>query len=160
MPLAAPVPPVSPVVVQNPFSPAAHDWLPSHRGVDLEAHPGQQVVAPRRGRVVFAGRVADRPVVSVRSRGVRFSFEPVTSTLTAGDRVLAGQSLGRIGHGGHCDDHCLHWGAKVNSVYVDPTAWLPRRSPVLKPVFTVPLPADAISGPAGTCCGSGSRDSP
>lgn len=141
MPLAAPVPPVTPVVVQNPFTPAVHDWLTAHRGVDLQASPGQQVVSPRRARVVFTGRIAGRGVVSLQSRGVRFTFEPVVAGVSAGQRLPAGAPIGRIGKGGHCDGRCLHWGALHGRVYVNPMDYLPSRSPVLKPATHSP-----------TCC--------
>lgn len=134
MPLAVPVPPVTPVVVQSPFTPAAHDWLPAHRGVDLAASPGQQVVSPRRGTVVFSGRIADREVMAVRSRGVRFTFEPVRSRTRVGEKVRRGTVIAVVGTGGHCSEVCLHFGAKVRGEYVDPMTFLARRAPVLKPV--------------------------
>lgn len=132
VPLA--LPPVTPVVVIAVFSPAPADWLPAHRGVDLAANPGQQVRAPDRCRVTFVGRVAGRGVVSLTCHDVRFTFEPVRSALSKDTRVEAGDRIGRVGHGGHCDARCVHWGAKADGQYVDPLAFLPRRAPVLKPV--------------------------
>lgn len=129
-----PVPPVSPPVITRVFAPATEAWLPAHRGVDLLARSGQRVSAPRNGRVVLAKRIADRPVVVVESGSVRFTFEPVRSAVPAGTRVRTGQTIGRIGRGGHCDRRCLHWGAKVDGEYVDPMSFLPRRRPILKPI--------------------------
>lgn len=134
MPLLAPAPPVSPPVVLRAFAPAPEAWLPAHRGVDLLASPGQAVVAVRTGTVVFSGVVAGRPVLTLRSRGVRFTFEPVVAARPVGTRVRTGDALGRIGTGGHCGGACLHWGAKVAGAYVDPMSFLPRQSPVLKPL--------------------------
>jgi len=130
----APPPPVTPAVVVRPFAPAAANWLPAHRGLDLAARPGQAVVAPRAGTVAFVGRVAGRPVIAMRASGVRFTFEPVRARVVRGERVTAGQRLGRVGRGGHCDVACLHWGAKVDGAYVDPAAFLPGRAPILKPL--------------------------
>lgn len=129
------IPPVTPTTVVRPFAPAAHNWLPAHRGVDLATTPGQQVRAVRAGRVVLVRFIADRPVVVVRSAGVRFTFEPVTSPLAVGSRVSRGDPLGTIAMGGHCGGGCLHWGAKVDGEYVDPWAFLPRSAPVLKPLL-------------------------
>lgn len=80
-----PAPPVSPLVVVRPFAPAPHNWLPAHRGVDLEARRGQAVVAPRPGRIVFADRIAARPVLVLKSGVVRFTFEPVRARVTVGN---------------------------------------------------------------------------
>lgn len=132
--IPAPQPPLSPMTVVRAFSPAPADWLPAHRGVDLLAAPGQSVRAPRAGVVAYAGRVAGRPVVALRVGRKRFTFEPVRSSLQAGDRVVPGERIGVVGHGGHCDARCLHWGVKLAGEYVDPLAFLPRGSPVLKPV--------------------------
>ncbi|MCB0901243.1 MAG: M23 family metallopeptidase [Actinobacteria bacterium] len=133
--LSSALPPVTPVVVLAAFAPAPANWLPSHRGVDLAATPGQRVRAPDRCRVVFAGRVAGRGVVSLTCRGVRFTIEPVRSALSEGTWVVPDDRIGRVGHGGHCDVRCIHWGAKVDGRYVDPLQFLPRRAPVLKPLF-------------------------
>ena len=132
VPLA--LPPVTPVVVLARFSPAPADWLPGHRGVDLAATSGQRVRSPARCRVAFAGKVAGRPVLSLACAGVRFTLEPVRSSLEEGDRVTAGSGIGTVGHGGHCDARCVHWGARIDGAYVDPMGLLPRRAPVLKPV--------------------------
>lgn len=128
------VPPVTPVVVIAAFAPAPARWLPAHRGVDLAAGAGQSVHSPGRCRVVFAGRVAGRAVVSMTCRGIRFTFEPVRTHLEVGAPLRAGQVIGVVGHGGHCDARCIHWGARIDGEYVDPLAFLPRRAPVLKPV--------------------------
>lgn len=133
MPLPAPVPPVTPPVVLAAFAPAPAAWLPAHRGVDLRAGAGQSVMAVRAGTIVFAGRIADRPVLVLRSRGTRFTFEPVRAVVPVVTEVDAGEVIGKVGRGGHCDARCLHWGAKVDGSYVDPLSFLPRRAPVLKP---------------------------
>ncbi|MEZ5185673.1 MAG: M23 family metallopeptidase [Candidatus Nanopelagicales bacterium] len=108
-------------------------WLPAHRGVDLRAHTRQRVLAPGPGTIVFTGRIADRPVVVMRWRGVRLTFEPVRAVRSVGAAVDRGEVIGRVGTGGHCGSTCLHWGAKVDGTYVDPLSFLPRERPVLKP---------------------------
>jgi murein DD-endopeptidase MepM/ murein hydrolase activator NlpD len=133
MNLPPPQPPVQPLVLERAYLPAAHNWLPAHRGVDLRAAPGQEVRSPVAGRVVHAGRVADRHVVSVRSGGVRLTFEPVAPSVGKGRRVHAGTLIGHVGHGGHCSARCVHFGVKVDGGYRDPMPYLLKPRIVLKP---------------------------
>lgn len=133
MPLPTPVPPVDPVVVLRAFAPSPAAWLPAHRGVDLKAGGGQPVRAPRAGTVVLAERLNDRPVLVLRSRGVRLTFEPVRASVAVGTVVTAGQVLGVLATGGHCSGRCLHFGVKADGQYLDPMTFLPRGAPVLKP---------------------------
>ncbi len=133
MPLPVPAPPVIPLVVLRAFTPAPEAWMPAHRGVDLRAGAGQPVRAIRAGTVVFAERLADRPVVVLRSNGVRFTYEPVSAAVPVGSRVAAGQQIGTVASGGHCSARCIHLGAKSDGVYLDPMSFLRRQAPVLKP---------------------------
>ena len=66
-------------------------------GVDLAARPGEAVLAAAAGRIVFAGRVAGKPVVVVDHGGVRSTYEPVLTTVTVGQQVGTGQRIGRVG---------------------------------------------------------------
>ncbi len=106
--------------VEHAFDPPDVPWGAGHRGVDLEARPGQRVLAPADGRVVFVGRVGGKPVVVVDHGGVRSTFEPVEPTVRVGQRVHEGQVIGRVGHEAHCHDRCLHWGLKRGQDYLDP----------------------------------------
>jgi murein DD-endopeptidase MepM/ murein hydrolase activator NlpD len=115
----------TPTVTEG-FDPPDVRWGAGHRGVDLEARPGQRVLAPGDGRVVFVGRVGGKPVVVVDHGGVRSTLEPVVGTVHVGQRVRRGDVVGRVGREDHCDDRCLHWGVKRGSVYLDPLAPLDR----------------------------------
>lgn len=117
------------------------DWQRGHRGLDLAAAPGQQVHAAAAGTVVFAGRLAGRPVVSVaHAGGLRTSYEPVLPAVRAGERVGAGTVLGAVqaGHAGCRAPACLHWGAMwgpaARADYVDPLGLLAETPIRLKPV--------------------------
>lgn len=125
--------PVSGLNVTGPFRAPPHKYGSGHRGIDLFARPGDEVIAPAAGTVSFVGRVVDRPLVSVRvdDRTV-YSIEPVRSDLTQGDRVAAGASLGSVAEGGHCSGECVHLGVRVNDEYVNPLRYLLYR-PVLLP---------------------------
>jgi len=112
-------------------------WQPGHRGVDLAAAEGQQVLAPADGVVSFAGTVVDRGVVTVtHPGGLRSSFEPVRSLLPVGTAVRRGEPVAaREGTGGHCGAGCLHWGVRRGDVYLDPLTLLdPPGPPVLLPL--------------------------
>ncbi|WP_077798940.1 murein hydrolase activator EnvC [Streptomyces sp. JHA26] len=133
------------------WEPPATPYGPGHRGVDLAAPAGAPVRAVAAGRVVFAGRVAGRGVVSLELTGtgeppLRTTYGPVRASVRGGDEVAAGEPLGTVEPAGpHCSA-CLHWGVLRGDVYLDPLAllppWLLGAGPSrLLPVLGVPLPA-------------------
>ncbi|MBX3089197.1 MAG: M23 family metallopeptidase [Cryobacterium sp.] len=95
-----------------------------HRGVDLAADSSTIVLAPENATVWFSGRVVDRELISLRlTDGTLLSFEPVHSSLRAGDRVERGQQIGTL-LDGHCTPACLHFGVRVHGEYVSPLLFL------------------------------------
>lgn len=149
-PRAAPVPapawswPLSPrPAVLRAFDPPAKPWLSGHRGVDIEAaQDGAPLISPAAGTVSFVGTVVDRPVITIdHGNGLRSSFEPVASSLTAGSAVAAGDVLGQV-QAGHCGPAppCLHWGVRRGEDYVNPLAFVMdlRPSVLLQPVDAGP----------------------
>jgi len=133
----APLP--APLVVERPFIPPASAWAPGHRGVDLAAAPGTPVSSAGPGRVVYAGLLAGRYVVSIEhdaevpglGRGWRTTYEGVRPRVRRGDAVAAGTVIGVLDtRGAHC--RCLHWGLKRGTSYADPLVLLSRPI-VLKP---------------------------
>ncbi len=82
------------------------------------------MLAAREGTVVFAGRVAGRPVVSVdHPDGLRTTYEPVFASVRVGDRLAVGDPIGVLvgGHAGCTGAACLHWGVRRGKVdYLDP----------------------------------------
>lgn len=131
-----------PSVVRR-FDKPVHDWLPGHRGVDLAGTSGQLVLAAGDGIVVFAGTVADKPVVSIdHPGGLRTTYEPVRAEVSVGVRVARGTPIGTL-EDGHEDcpvPTCLHWGLRREGGgrrgrdYLDPLGLL-RTGPLrLKPV--------------------------
>ncbi|MHA4818994.1 murein hydrolase activator EnvC family protein [Streptomyces aculeolatus] len=139
-------------VVERGFEPPASPYGPGHRGVDLRAGAGRPVLAAAGGRVSFAGRVAGRGVLAIEHPGtgrppLRTTYEPVVPAVRKGERVEAGQVVGRLQGGGHhCATACLHWGLRRGATYLDPLSLLPPRLLTagharLLPVFGVPPPA-------------------
>src|SRR4051812_25603239 len=95
------------------FAVGPYPWSPGHRGVDLAADAGQDVLAAGPGVVVFAGRVAGIGVVVIDHAGrLRTTYEPVDAAVRVGTRTVAGARIGTLGAWpGHCPVSCLHWGA-------------------------------------------------
>jgi murein DD-endopeptidase MepM/ murein hydrolase activator NlpD len=126
--------------VVHGFAVGPHAWSPGHRGVDLAAVPGADILAAADGVVAFAGRLAGRAVVAIQHTGaIRTTYEPVDASVRVGAHVAAGQLIGRLEPAAsHCaPSTCLHWGAIVGDRYVDPLSLLPRRAPPrLLPLWT------------------------
>lgn len=130
--------------VVSVFDPPDARWGAGHRGVDLAGHLGQPVHAALAGRVSFAGRLAGRGVVVVDHGATRTTYEPVTATVSVGDRVAEGAILGRLDlFGSHCFPHlCLHWGLiEGREHYLDPLTLVGGA-----PVRLLPLSRSATFG--------------
>ena len=116
--------PLDPVpTVSRPFQPPSRPYGPGHRGADLLASAGQQVLASGDGIVWFAGALADRGVLSIRHpNGLRTTYEPVVATVHPGQLVHRGQPIGTLqpGHAGCPAAACLHWGLLRQRSYLDP----------------------------------------
>jgi murein DD-endopeptidase MepM/ murein hydrolase activator NlpD len=116
-------------------------WNRGHRGVDLAGVADQPVYAAAPATVVFAGKLAGRPVVSLtHPGGLRTTYEPVDAQVRVGQNVDASTPLGRLlpGHPGCSAPACLHWGAMWGPAsradYVDPLGLL-----AATPVRLLPL---------------------
>ncbi|MFI6999545.1 M23 family metallopeptidase [Nocardia sp. NPDC050175] len=127
--------------VSRRFDKPAQDWLPGHRGVDLAGAPGQAVLAAGDGIVVFAGMVADKPVVSIdHPGGLRTTYEPVRAEVSVGRRVTRGTWIGTLEAGHEGCGTCLHWGLRSEGggrrrrEYLDPLGLLHLSPLRLKPV--------------------------
>ncbi|WP_432536796.1 murein hydrolase activator EnvC family protein [Kineococcus arenarius] len=112
-------------------------YAPGHRGIDLAAEPGQQVLSPAPATVAFSGPVAGRGVVVLEhAGGLRTSYEPVLAGVPVGTRLDAGEAFAALGAGAHCADApCLHLGLRRGEDYLDPLTLLaPAGPPVLLPL--------------------------
>ncbi|MER5308971.1 M23 family metallopeptidase [Streptomyces sp. NPDC002773] len=127
-----PVGPPPPEILRG-WQPPAGPYAPGHRGVDLAAPPGTEVLAPVEGTVSFAGPVGGRGVLTLTLPGtgsppLRTTFSPVTPLVPKGDRVPAGTPVARVAPGPHCAESCLHWGLLRGDTYLNPLL-LTRRAP-------------------------------
>jgi murein DD-endopeptidase MepM/ murein hydrolase activator NlpD len=99
-----------------------------HDGVDYAAPLGTPVRAIAAGTVVGAGRVGDGAVI-VRIRhgdGSESLYGHLDPDLPVrvGDRVAAGDRIGKIGMTGHTTGPHLHLELSVNGRTVDPQRWI------------------------------------
>jgi murein DD-endopeptidase MepM/ murein hydrolase activator NlpD len=139
----------APLVIRG-FALGPTPWSPGHRGVDLAARPGDQVLAPANGVVSYTGVLAGRPVLSLdHGGGLVSSFEPVSSQLARGTQVRQGQPIGELEAGpGHCSpEACLHWGVRRAGQYINPLSLLPGPR---GPVILLPLFSDQPADPGGS----------
>ena len=95
------------------------EYARGHRGIDLPADVGQQILAPAAGIVTYTGELAGRGVLSIRYGEYLLSFESLASAVTEGDAVVRGQVLGTVTAGTHCDE-CLHVGLRRKGLYLSP----------------------------------------
>lgn len=119
------------------FDPPEVRWGAGHRGVDLAAAVGQDVVAPTAAVVTFSGVVVDRGVLVLQTaNGLRTTFEPVEPLVTVGTAVAPGEVVTRVAATpGHCAPAtCLHWGVLDGERYLDPLALVGAVRVVLLPL--------------------------
>ncbi|KFI62919.1 M23 family metallopeptidase [Bifidobacterium cuniculi] len=130
------VAPIRDGVVIRAFDEPAEPWLAGHRGVDLAAGEGDDIVAPIDGTISFRGKVGGKSVVSMVHAGWTLTFEPAVTDLSVGASLRRGQPLGMVGHGSdHCDGSCLHWGIRLDGRrYRDPESFLTAMRIRLLPV--------------------------
>ncbi len=102
-----------------------------HEGLDILDPAGTAVVAPARGRVVFAGLMADGAEIVVLAHDdglvslyAHLQAGPLAPPVKAGDIVLAGQRIGSVGLTGLTTGYHLHWAVYKNGEPIDPLSTL------------------------------------
>ncbi|MFD8352115.1 M23 family metallopeptidase [Streptomyces coelicoflavus] len=127
-------PPVSPLTITSPFGSREHPLTgvtKLHTGVDFAAPQGAQVVAARRGRVVFAALTSaygNRIVIdhgTIQGKRVETTYSHLSSLETAvGQTVEAGAPIGRVGSTGLSTGPHLHFEVVLDGYYTDPRPWV------------------------------------
>lgn len=111
----------APRAIASPYRAPAHEFGAGHRGVDLTTAQGTIVRAPADGAIAFRGTVVDRPLITIEhAAGYVSTFEPVSSDLTPGDTVSAGDEIGSVSAGGHAVPGTLHLGVRLDGDYINP----------------------------------------
>lgn len=128
--------------ISQPFGPTALGLEPArlyravqywhfHEGVDITAPAGTPILAPARGRVVFAGRMGDgaEVVVIAHDDGLvslyaHLDAGALAPTVQSGDLVDAGTRIGAVGLTGLTTGYHLHWAVYKNGEPIDPLTTL------------------------------------
>ncbi len=100
-----------------------------HRGVDLAAPEGRLVYAASSGIVRLAEPlpVSGNAVMIDHGLGVLTSYLHMSAIeVIVNQYVNKGAVIGRVGMTGLATGPHLHWGVRVNGVYVDPLLWIAR----------------------------------
>lgn len=108
-------------------------WGRMHEGIDLGASYGAKVRAVGAGTVLGAGYLASESgygiIVLVRHAGGAVSAYAHLSeaVVHAGERVQAGEVIGKVGNTGHSFGAHLHFEIRVGGTQVNPLRWLRKR---------------------------------
>ncbi|WP_349827678.1 D-alanyl-D-alanine carboxypeptidase family protein [Brevibacterium litoralis] len=153
------VSPVPGLEIVKAYEQPEHEYAAGHRGIDVEALPGEPVRAPAFGTVTYAGFVAGRGVVSIRVGARIVSYEPVVPAVEIGDLVWPAIPIGVVGAGTHCVG-CLHVGVRsavtVGRVYENPAPLFAVETSILLPDDRAPSEnRSATSGNSDGVQGSG-----
>lgn len=111
-----------------------------HAGLDFGGGEGLDIFAAADGVVVYTGLLVIRGNATIIDHGwgvYTAYFHQSEIDVKVGDHVLAGQTIGKVGHTGRVDDSAgfqnagahLHWEIWVNGVQVDPVQWLNNQYP-------------------------------
>ncbi|MBR3978224.1 MAG: peptidoglycan DD-metalloendopeptidase family protein [Oscillospiraceae bacterium] len=106
--------------------PVYKDWR-FHKGVDLGAPRGTDIVATRSGTVVFAkwDNSAGYYVKIDHGDGFASIYMHMTHYIVkAGDKVTAGQKIGEVGSTGTSTGNHLHFGIQYKGSYVNPANYI------------------------------------
>jgi murein DD-endopeptidase MepM/ murein hydrolase activator NlpD len=118
--------PVVGVVIRG-FDPPDTPYGSGHRGIDIAAPIGTPVLAVEAGTVTFAGQVGGHLFVTIdHGGGLESTYSWLSERLVSkNDVVVQGDviALSGQGHTGVFPAH-LHFGVKLNDVYVDPLDYL------------------------------------
>jgi murein DD-endopeptidase MepM/ murein hydrolase activator NlpD len=114
----------SPYGVKSIYNGVVRGW---HRGADFAAPLGSPVLAANRGIVRLAEEIplSGNAVIVDHGLGVFTTYMHMSAiAVRAGQQVHTGDVVGRVGSSGVATGPHLHWGLRVNGVYVDPLRWV------------------------------------
>jgi murein DD-endopeptidase MepM/ murein hydrolase activator NlpD len=99
-----------------------------HRGLDIRGRPGEEIVAARAGRVVFAGRGGSGyglTVVIEHGDGLQSLYAHNQALLVGvGDHVERGQAIAQCGRTGNATTEHVHFEIRRHDVHLDPLSLL------------------------------------
>jgi len=98
-----------------------------HGGIDLRGKIGTPVPAAGGGKVAFSGKLyySGNAVIIDHGLDIFSLYLHLDKILVAkGDRIKQGQIIGRLGRTGRVTGPHLHWGIKLNGIFVDPLEFI------------------------------------
>ncbi|HUK65208.1 MAG TPA: M23 family metallopeptidase [Anaeromyxobacteraceae bacterium] len=108
-----------------------------HYGLDLAGKVGDRVAAANAGKVVLVRDcwASGMTIVLFHGAGLYSTYLHLSRALVEeGVGVTRGQPIGLVGKSGRVSGPHLHWGVKVNDLYVDPESVLRLDFRVARPV--------------------------
>jgi murein DD-endopeptidase MepM/ murein hydrolase activator NlpD len=99
----------------------------AHKGIDIAAERGTQIVAPARGRVIWVGRKGPlgKAVEIDHGFGIKTVYGHCDAIhVSKGQRVERGQWIAAIGSTGRSTGPHLHYGIEVDGRAVDPRKYI------------------------------------
>ena len=133
--LTLPIQGLNPNDTLNQYLAPMTEYGSGHRGIDLPAVIGDEILSPATGEISFIGKVGYRNVISVRfGSSFTASLEPVCSELLEGSLVNLGDSIGFVCEPDpeylwHCQQTCIHFGTRSEQGYFSPLALMGELSP-------------------------------
>lgn len=106
----------------------AYENVQFHKGIDIAANIGTQVVAPADGTVRFAGSYGGfgKFVSVVHGYGIITKYAHNSELLVrAGDKVKAGDVIAKVGSSGKSRGMHLHYEVWINDKPLDPLGFMP-----------------------------------
>ena len=128
-----------------------------HYGLDLDGRKGDPIVASAAGTVVLARDcyLSGGTTVVWHGAGLYTVYlHQSRMEVRAGEQVVRGQRLGQVGSTGRSTGPHLHWGAKVDGLWINPESLLRLEhlaGPAAPEAAATPVPApgaDPATGPA------------
>ena len=99
----------------------------NHKGIDIGASSGSSVIAAASGTVVIStySASAGNYVMISHGAGVYSVYMHMSSiSVSSGEEVSAGQTIGAVGSTGYSTGPHLHFGIRVNGSYVNPLSYV------------------------------------
>jgi murein DD-endopeptidase MepM/ murein hydrolase activator NlpD len=108
-------------------SPFGWRWGRMHEGIDIGVGYGTPIHAAASGRVIYAGWMSGygNLVAIDHGRGISTAYGHQSQiTVSVGQIVSQGQTIGYVGCTGHCFGPHLHFEVRINGSPVDPLGYL------------------------------------
>ena len=119
--------------INSPFGMRTHPSYGTqefHQGVDFEAETGDDVYAAASGRITYAGRQKGygKVVIIDHGRDISTVYAHLSETsVRKGERVEAGQRIGKVGVSGNATGSHLHLELRVSGEAVNPLDYMEIR---------------------------------